>query len=376
MGGAVTRVAVVLFNLGGPDSPDAIEPFLRNLFSDPAILRVPAMVRRFLAPFLARKRAATAKGIYAKIGGRSPILEQTRAQAAALEKALAMRSSTEAFRSFVAMRYWHPLIGEAAAAVQAWAPDRIILLPLYPQLSTTTTASSVGEWQRTAQAIGLTAPVQAICCYPGEAGFITAAAALVREAYEPAAASGPTRVLFSAHGLPEKVVRSGDPYPWQVERTARAIVERLAIPGLDWRVCYQSRVGPLKWIGPSTDSEVSRAGEEGKAVVLFPIAFVSEHSETLVELDIEYHELAHRAGVRAWCRVPTVGTHPAFIGGLADLVLQALAHPAEQICNDRTLPACPAQFASCPRLRQAGWFPSPREGGEKETGMDHALPHP
>ncbi len=352
MNGVVKRVAVVLFNLGGPDSPEAVEPFLRNLFSDPAILRVPALVRRFLAPFLARRRAATARGIYARIGGRSPILEQTRAQAVALDTALAARSSTQSFRSFVAMRYWHPFIGEAAAAVQAYAPDRIILLPLYPQLSTTTTESSIGEWQRVVQAKGIAAPLQAICCYPGESGFIAAAAALVREAYEPAAASGPTRLLFSAHGLPEKVVKSGDPYQWQVERTAKAIVARLAIPGLDWRVCYQSRVGPLKWIGPSTDSEINRAGAEGKAVVLFPIAFVSEHSETLVELDIEYRELAHRAGVRAWRRVPTVGTHPAFIDGLVDLVLQALADPAEPVCNDRTMPACPRQFSACPRLRQ------------------------
>lgn len=348
----MTRVAVVLFNLGGPDSPEAIEPFLRNLFSDPAILRVPALVRRLLAPYLARRRTVTAQGIYARIDGRSPILEHTRAQAAALDSALAARSATQAFRSFIAMRYWQPFTSEAAAAVQAWAPDRVILLPLYPQLSTTTTESSVGEWHRAAQTAGITAPVQGICCYPGEAGFISAAAALVREAYESAAANGPTRLLFSAHGLPEKVVKSGDPYQWQVERTATAIVERLAIPDVDWRVCYQSRVGPLKWIGPSTDNEVRRAGTEGKAVVLFPIAFVSEHSETLVELDIEYRELAHGVGVRDYRRVPTVGTHPAFIDGLADLVMQALADPAERICNDRTMLACPARYSACPRLRQ------------------------
>jgi ferrochelatase len=345
----VSRIAVVLFNLGGPDSPEAVEPFLRNLFADPAILRVPGIVRRFLAPFIAARRAPTARAIYARIGGRSPILPQTEAQAAALHAALAGNAAGDAFKCFIAMRYWQPQSAQTAAAVKAWAPDRIVLLPLYPQMSTTTSESSVLDWRVAARSAGLDVPTQAICCYPVQEGFIAAAANLVRPVCESAAASGSMRLLFSAHGLPEKVIRAGDPYQWQVERTAKAIADRLGIAGLDWTTCYQSRVGPLKWIGPSTDNEIRRAGRDRKAVVLFPVAFVSEHSETLVELDIEYRELAHRAGVPDYRRVPTVGTEPGFIGGLADLVHRALAAPAMPVCNDGGVPACADGWSGCPR---------------------------
>jgi ferrochelatase len=349
----MTRVAVVLFNLGGPDSLEAVEPFLRNLFGDPAILRVPGFVRRFLGPLIARRRAPTARLIYGKIGGRSPILPQTEAQAAALDAALARRAGGHSFRSFIAMRYWHPFATETAAVVKAYAPDRIVLLPLYPQLSTATSESSVVDWHAAARRIGLDAPAQAVCCYPTQAGFIAAAAALIRPHYEAAKAAGTPRLLLSAHGLPEKVVRAGDPYQWQVECTAKAIVERLGIGDVDWSVCYQSRVGPLKWIGPSTDSEVARAGRDGRSVVLFPIAFVSEHSETLVELDIEYRELAHQSGVPDYRRVATVGIETAFIDGLADLVLGVLADPATPISNDGAVPACRGSFSGCPRIAQS-----------------------
>ncbi|HKU94517.1 MAG TPA: ferrochelatase [Vineibacter sp.] len=350
----MSRIAVILFNLGGPDSPQAVEPFLRNLFVDPAILRVPGLVRRFLAPFIARRRAPTAQAIYAQMGGRSPILPQTEAQAAALDAALAARASAYTFRSFIAMRYWHPFSAETAAAVKTYAPDRIVLLPLYPQMSTATSESSVIDWRRSARSAGLDVPTQAICCYPTQDGLIATAATLIRRAYDPATEKGPVRLLFSAHGLPEKVIRAGDPYQWQVERTARSIVDRLAIADLDWAVCYQSRVGPLKWIGPSTDSEIRRAGSDGKAVVLFPIAFVSEHSETLVELDIEYRELAHQSGVRDYQRVATVGVEAAFIDGLADLVLRTAADAACAISNDAGVPACSADFSACPRRAGSG----------------------
>lgn len=345
----MSRIAVVLFNLGGPDRPEAVEPFLRNLFGDPAILRVPGFVRRFLAPFIAKRRAPKTQAIYARIGGRSPILPQTEAQATALDAALAARRPEHTCRSFIAMRYWHPFSTEAVAAVKAWGPDRIVLLPLYPQMSTATTESSVADWRQAARSAGLDVPTQAVCCYPTGDGFIAAATSLVRDAHDAVSAGGPVRILFSAHGLPEKVIRAGDPYQWQVERTAARIVESLAVPGLDWSVCYQSRVGPLKWIGPATDSEIERAGRDGRAVVLFPIAFVSEHSETLVELDIDYAELAERSGVRDYRRVPTVGIHPAFIGGLADLVLNALSELPGSICNDGGTAACVDPFGACPR---------------------------
>jgi ferrochelatase len=314
------RVAVVLFNLGGPDSPDAVEPFLRNLFSDPAIVRLPAILRLPLARYIARRRAPLAREIYAKIGGRSPILEETQAQARALESALAA-NGVEA-KAFVAMRCWHPFSDGAAEAVKNFAPDRIVLLPLYPQYSTTTTASSFKDWDRAAKSLSIA--TWRIESYPTAPGFIAAAADAVRETWNRTKPAIRYRLLLSAHGLPERIVRQGDPYQKQVEATAAALVEELRMPNLDWTVCYQSRVGPLKWIGPATDGEILRAAGEGLGVVVAPIAFVSEHSETLVELDIEYAKLARDSGAADYLRVPTVGTRPPFIAALAQLVLEQL----------------------------------------------------
>jgi len=324
---AARRIAVVLFNLGGPDSAAAVEPFLVNLFSDPAIIGLSWPLRPLVARWIAHKRAATARGIYARIGGRSPILPNTEAQAAALGERLRDLGEVGVYSC---MRYWHPMSGDVTAAVKAFAPDEVVLLPLYPQFSSTTTASSYRAWLAAAAAAGLTAPTKLICCYPAEPGFIAASAALLRNglAESRAKTACPPRVLFSAHGLPKKIVGRGDPYPSQVEQSARAIAAALELSGTEWRVCYQSRVGPLEWLGPYADEEIRRAGRDGVAVVLFPIAFVSEHSETLVELDIDYRHLAEQSGVSAYVRVPTVGTTPAFISGLAALVGEAVASPA------------------------------------------------
>ena len=283
-----------------------------------SILSVPSLVRIPLAWFIAKRRAPVAREIYAKIGGRSPILAETEAQAQALQSALAAHET----RAFVAMRCSKPFSDDTARAVAAWKPDRIVLLPLYPQFSTTTTASSIKDWRRAAAKANLTAPHSRICCYPRAPGFIAAMADLTRQTIDKERPNISYRVLLSAHGLPERIVAKGDPYRWQVEQTAKSLVELLGIT--DWSVCYQSRVGPLKWIGPSTDDEIRRAGAEGKGVVVVPIAFVSEHSETLVELDLEYRALAQKAGVLDYLRVPTVGVHPAFIADLARQVLQSL----------------------------------------------------
>ncbi len=335
------RTAVVLFNLGGPDTPAAVKPFLFNLFNDPAIIGLPRPWRWLLAKVIARRRAPAAAEIYRQLGGGSPLLAQTEAQARALEAALGDEA-----RVFIAMRYWHPLTEETVAAVTAWGPRRVVLLPLYPQYSTTTTGSSTRRWREEARRQGLTAPTAEICCYPTEPGLVAALAAAVREGLAEAGAGA--RVLFSAHGLPKKVIAAGDPYQWQVEQTAAAVAAAVGAEGLDWRVCYQSRVGPLEWIGPATDEEIARAGAEGRAVVVVPLAFVSEHSETLVELDIEYRHLAETAGVPAYVRVPTVGTAPAFIGGLAGLVRAALADgegPRSQAGGR----LCPEAWGRCPK---------------------------
>jgi len=337
-------VAVVLFNLGGPDGPAAVEPFLRNLFSDPAIIGLPGPLRRFVAGRIARRRAPIAREIYEQLGGGSPLLANTRAQAAALEHALA--GGADQVRVFIAMRYWHPMSKETAADVAAFAPDEVVLLPLYPQFSTTTTGSSLTAWQAAATAAGVGGRTRALCCYPQADGFIRTVADLTRAGIETARAAGRPRVLFTAHGLPKRVVARGDPYQWQVEQTAAATARALMIDGLDWVVCYQSRVGPLEWIGPETEAEIRRAGEDGVPAVVVPIAFVSEHSETLVELDRDYRRVADEAGVPAYVRVATVDTRVAFVEALADLVRLVLASE-EPVSRGGEGRVCPVSFGRC-----------------------------
>jgi ferrochelatase len=340
----ILRTAIVAYNLGGPDGPAAVRPFLFNLFNDPLIIRAPEPVRWCLAKFISWRRAPVAQEIYGKIGGGSPILKLTRDQASALEAALRGGGDT---RVFVAMRYWHPFAEETAAEVKAFAPDRIVLLPLYPQFSTTTTESFLRVWEKAAGDAGLTAPTTTLCCYPAEDGFISAVAALARAAIDEASKAGPVRVLFSAHGLPGKVVAAGDPYVSQVKRTVESVAKRLAMNGLDYVTCFQSRVGPLEWVRPYTDDEVKRAGADGRAIVMVPVAFVSEHSETLVELDMEYRHLAMESGAAAYVRAPAVGTDPAFVAGLAALVQRALGHGPGLISADGGR-CCGAEWSACP----------------------------
>ena len=338
------KIAIVLFNLGGPDSPAAIWPFLLNLFSDPAILRVPFFVRFFLARIIARARLKPATESYAFLGGRSPLLELTRQQAAALESEF---SDVDA-KCFIAMRYWHPFSLETAREVKAWAPDEVVLLPLYPQYSSTTTGSSLTAWRTAAAKIGLIARTTSLCCYATDPAYVAATAAIVRVAYDNARASldpvVPLRILFSAHGLPEKIVQAGDPYQAQIEQTSAAVLDAWGQPDLDWVLCYQSRATPVKWIGPSTDHEIERAGRDGVAVLVIPIAFVSEHSETLVELDIEYRHLAEKSGVKGYFRVPAQNADPGFIAALAGLVRWALASGPGLCSRNR----CAADRTDCP----------------------------
>jgi ferrochelatase len=342
----MSRIAVVLFNLGGPDRPEAVGPFLFNLFNDPAIIGMPSFLRYPLAQFVARRRAPTATAIYAHLGGGSPLLANTEAQAAALQTALADLGEV---RVFCCMRYWHPMSDEVAAAVKAFDPADIVLLPLYPQFSSTTTASSTKAWHTAAARIGLSKPTRLVCCYPEEPGFIAAAAELVRDGLVQVRRAGgkAPRLLFSAHGLPMKIVRKGDPYVAQVERSARAVAARLSLPEGTWRVCFQSRVGPVEWAKPYTDAEIAAAGRAGVPIVLFPISFVSEHSETLVELDIEYRRLGEESGVPVYVRVATVGASAAFIDGLARLVRAALTDAAP-IRSEAGRRICAAAETCCP----------------------------
>jgi ferrochelatase len=347
--------AVILYNLGGPDGPDDVRPFLFNLFNDPMIIGAPAPIRWLLAQVISRKRAPIAREIYAHIGGGSPLLANTRAQADAVEAAL-NAGGDESYKCFVAMRYWHPMCDAVMKEVIEAQPDRIVLLPLYPQFSTTTVGSMMRVWERAARKQKLDIPVTALCCYPTDPGFIGAVSGLLASALEGVSRdTKDVRVLFSAHGLPKQIVEGGDPYQSQVEQTAAAVMAKLG-QELDWLCCYQSRVGPLEWIGPSTDDEIERAGADGKSVVIVPIAFVSEHSETLVELDIEYRDLAEKAGVTAYVRVTTVGTAPAFIDGLADLVRANIAAGCDICSGDPGADGgriCGAEWSKCP-VMQAG----------------------
>ena len=350
--GSARKVAVVLFNLGGPDKPASVRPFLVNLFKDPAILRVPFFVRPFLARLIAGLRVKAASANYEILGGKSPLLELTEQQARALEQALPDLKA----RCFVAMRYWHPFSSEAARAVRDWDPDEVVLIPLYPQFSTTTTGSSLTAWREAAAQAGLTKPVTTLCCYHSDPAYLRATAETVRASYNQARAALPPdtglRILFSAHGLPETIIKAGDPYQFQVERTVAGVARLLDIEGLDYVTCYQSRATPQKWIDPSTEVEIERAAHDKTAVLVVPIAFVSEHSETLVELDVEYRELADKEGVPGYFRSPAQNSDPGFIAALAEMVQAAMGR-GPGLCSFVGARTCPAPHSDCPHARAA-----------------------
>jgi len=336
------RVAIILFNLGGPDGPDAVRPFLFNLFNDKAIIGLPQPFRFLLAQLISRTREKLAKANYAYMGGGSPLLPETIKQAEALETAMGKRVSNVTFKCFPAMRYWRPFTKHAAKAAEAWGATDAILLPLYPQYSSTTTGSSLAAWSR-ASAL----PASTICCYPTATPLAEAHADAILQAWKAGGAPPKPRVLFSAHGLPQSVIDRGDPYQWQVETTAAAV--RKLLPA-EWetRICYQSRVGPMKWIGPSTEEEIHQAGKDGAGLILSPIAFVSEHVETLVELDIEYAQIAKRLNLPFYLRAPALGAAPRFIDALAELAARAMEQPGKT-CSERGARLCPASAGLCPQ---------------------------
>lgn len=334
----MSKTAVVLFNLGGPEDLKSVRPFLFNLFNDKAIIGLPQPFRYILAKIISTARTRKAQAIYQHMGGKSPILEQTTAQAEALEKKLNEKDKGE-FKVFVSMRYADPMSGLVAKKVKAYAPDHIILLPLYPQFSTTTTGSSFKDWNRSAKKADLDVPTTRICCYATDKNFIVSHMRMIKDMYWKASEEGKPRMLFSAHGLPEKIIEAGDPYQWQVEKTVDAITQALAIDELDYAICYQSKVGPMAWIGPSTVEEIERAGTDKVPLLIVPVAFVSEHSETLVELDVEYRHLAEEKGVPGYWRVPALGVEEYFIESLAELCVSP--DRRQQICLSNSVRKCP-----------------------------------
>lgn len=321
------KIAVVMFNLGGPDCKNSIRPFLINFFMDKNIITLPIPFRCILAVMIANKRTKNEAGeSYAELGDKSPLLENSQKQAKALESVLNEGETENTYKTFICMRYWHPMSPQVVREVREWDADEIVILPLYPQFSTTTTWSSLGVWNKAMFEAGINTETSMICCYPENSGYIEASVENIQIQYKQALKDGyeKIRVLFSAHGLPEKIVKNGDPYQWQCEQSAEKIAhhlkEKMDVDNLDWQICYQSRVGRMKWIGPSTEEAIEKAAEDKVAIVIYPHAFTQEHVETLVELDIEYKEYAEEKGQHGYYRAETVGTHPAYIQGMSDLV--------------------------------------------------------
>ena len=339
-----SRLAIVVFNLGGPDGPDAVRPFLFNLFNDPFIIPLPGPLRWLFATLISTLRAKKSRGYYDRIGGKSVLLPETEAQAKALAEVA--KPFTDDARVFVLMRYWHPMAREVVAELKAYNPSRIVVLPLYPQFSTTTTGTTLKALAGEAKRQGLTTPMETLCCYPTAEGFIAPMADRLRAAYDAALPHGKPRVLFSAHGLPEKIIAGGDPYEWQVAQSTEAVVARLGLKDLDWKICYQSRVTPVKWLGPSIESEIRRAGADRVPIIIVPISFVSEHVETLVELDGTMRELAADAGVPHFSRLGAVRTDPVFIAALAGFTEYLRGKPTP--CSVTGARICPKAFGKCP----------------------------
>lgn len=321
------KTAVILFNLGGPDNLEAVQPFLFNLFNDPAIISLPQPLRFFLAKFISSKRHKKAQEIYAQISGKSPLLDFTRQQAYALEKELSFSGN---FKVFVAMRYWKPFAADTVAEVKKYDPDQLILLPLYPQFSSATTESSIKDFsekfaikKRKTDKEVLT---KIVCCYPTEPDFIKSHSLLIKQTilkyFDDFAKF---RFLFSAHGLPQKLIDRGDPYVFHITETTKKIITNLAQilsaqeKKIDFQICYQSKVGRLQWTSPSLDQELKRAALDKKIPVIIPISFVSDHSETLVELDIDYKKIAEKFGIKKYLRVPALNADGHFIKNLATI---------------------------------------------------------
>jgi len=338
------KKAVILFNLGGPDSLEAVEPFLFNLFNDPAIISLPSILRYPLAKIISARRTPVAKAIYAEMGGKSPILEETQLQANAIEQNL--KHEKDEYKCFIVMRCWNPRATETIKKVKKFNPNQIILLPLYPQYSNATSGSSINEWLDICKKESLKIDTKIVCCYPTEKNFILSYSNLIKERIDLKRLNEIT-LIFSAHGLPENKIKQGDPYQWQVEQSVKELVKKLSINNLNYILSYQSRVGPLKWIGPSTEKVIKDEAKKRKIIIVVPVAFVSEHSETLVELDIEYRKLAVENGSKEYIRVPAVTINHDFINSLKSSILQAGR-------NEKfTSPIrCLEKFSKCPRLQK------------------------
>jgi len=317
------RIGVVLFQLGGPDSGEAVEPFLYNLFSDPDIIDFPmaSIARRPLAKLIAKSRAKHVRHHYEEIGGHSPILKLTRRQAVALERELRREHDAKVV---VAMRYWHPFTAEAIRELEPHAPDDLVLLPLYPQYSKTTTGSSLNEWNREFKPRKWNPRVHMIREYYEDPAFVDTFVAAINETLASFDKPEDVDMIFSAHSLPVAVVQAGDPYQKQIERTVDLVWARGGWPGRR-HTCYQSKVGTAKWLAPSMHETIERLGAEGRRhILVVPISFVSDHVETLHEIAIEHRDQAASLGITDYRMMPGLNDSSQFIRTLGKLVRDKL----------------------------------------------------
>ena len=307
------KVAVVLLNLGSPASYAEVEPFLFSMFSDRYIIDLPAICRIPLAKLIAKLRAPISKKIHSRIGEKSVLMEENAAQGLALESALNTAGGETEYKVFVCMRHSAPSAPQVVLDVHSYGPDRVILLPLYPQYCFVTTQSSVDAWHRASYELGYTFNTHIIWHYYNNSHYIAAHCELLLREYNKVLETHgiPPRVLFSAHNIPLSLIRKGDPYEQHIRWNVELILQALKIPNLDSVLSFQSRItSPRRWLAPSTKQEIMKAAKDGVPVLLVPLSFTAENSETLVELDLDYGILLETG---KFFRVPTLGTHPSFI---------------------------------------------------------------
>lgn len=353
------RIGVLLFNLGGPETLDDVRPFLFNLFSDPDIIRLPwRALQKPLAWLIATQRHKKSRGYYEQIGGGSPLRRITDEQARALEAALAARGLNA--RAYVAMRYWNPFTEEALEQIQRDKLDHLVILPLYPQFSVSTTGSSLNRMNELVSKNGNRLPrTSVICSWEDDDAYIAAMTAATRAELAKFPDQDPSRIhiLFSAHSVPVRYITDGDPYLDQTKRTVASMMAQL---GNEYphTLSFQSKVGPVEWLTPATNITIQKlAGEGVQQLILVPVSFVSEHSETLYEMDILYRHVAEDAGIKHYLRVPTMNCREDFIAALASLVQRALtlaaqptARPNCIYCPDSAMPSGAVCLCACDRV--------------------------
>ncbi len=329
----MSRVGVLLLNLGGPEQLDDVGPFLFNLFSDPEIIRLPfPWLQKPLAWFISTNRTRKSQENYRQIGGGSPLRRITEEQAQALQKEL-QQHGHEDVMVYVGMRYWHPFTEEAIARIKRDRIKELVILPLYPQFSISTSGSSFRVLERLWEEDPLLQQINytVIPSWFDRPGYLRAMADLIAQELDQFPNPNDVHVFFSAHGVPVSYVEdSGDPYQAEIEQCSELIMKTLNRPNA-WTLAYQSRVGPVEWLQPYTEDAIENLAEQGvRDVVVVPISFVSEHIETLQEIDIEYREIAEEAGIENFRRVPALNTHPIFINDMADMVEEALRSPQQR----------------------------------------------